>query len=63
MFYIPVGLYREHVKKNFLFETSRPRALVFGMRHHLVDFYRVCSNYIPGAIFSPQGSNVLHRLI
>ena len=47
MFYL--GLYRENLKKIFLPETTRPRALIFGMYHHLVDLHLVCSNYIPGA--------------
>ena len=46
MFYI--GLYRENMKKIFLCETTRPRALIFVMKHHLVNLYQVCSNYIPG---------------
>ena len=25
-------------------EATRPRALIFGMKHHLVDLYQVCSN-------------------
>ena len=45
MFYI--GLYREVRGKIFLSETIRPRALIFGMKHHLVDLYQVCSNYAP----------------
>ena len=36
------------MKKNFLSETTRLRALMFGMKHHLVNLYQVCSNYIPG---------------
>ena len=48
MFYI--GLYGENMKLlTFLSETTRPRALIFGMEHHLVDLYQVCSNYAPGA--------------
>ena len=45
MFYI--GLYWENVK-NLMSETTGPKALIFGMKHHLVDFYQVCSNYRPG---------------
>ena len=37
------------MKKVFLSETTRYRALVFGMMCHLVDLYQVCSNYAPGA--------------
>ena len=36
-------------EKMFLSETTRPRALIFGFTHHLVDCYQVCSNYAPGA--------------
>ena len=51
-------------KNGFLSETTRPRALIFGMHNHLVDLYQVCSNYAPGAKDSPpRGSHVLHRLI
>ena len=51
MFYI--GLYREKHGKVFWSETTRPRALIFGMKHHLVDLYRVCPNYTPGAKNGP----------
>ena len=62
MFYI--GLYREQHEKIFLSETTKPRALIFGMQHHLVDLYQVCSNYSRGAKNgSFRGSHVLHRLI
>ena len=43
-----IGLYRENMKKIFLLETIRPRALIFGMRYHLVDLYHVCLYYPPG---------------
>ena len=33
--------------EKLLSETTRPRALIFGMLHHLVDLYQVCSNYSP----------------
>ena len=45
MFYI--GLYRDNHEKTFLSETTVSRALLFGMKHHLVILYPVCSNYIP----------------
>ena len=38
MFYI--GLYWEKHEKIFFSETTRPRALIFGMKHHLVNFYQ-----------------------
>ena len=44
MFY--KGLYRK--RKKILPEATRPRALIFGMKHHLVDLYQVCSNNAPG---------------
>ena len=47
IFYI-IGLYREKHEKIFLSETIRHRALIFGMKHNLVDLYQVCSNYAPG---------------
>ena len=37
------------MKKIFLSETTMPRALIFGKKHHIVNLYQVCSNYIPGA--------------
>ena len=62
MFYI--GIFRENHEKIFLFENTMPRALSFGMLHHLVNFYQVCSNYSPWAKSGPAlGSHVLHRLI
>ena len=33
----------------FLSETTRHRALIFGMYYHLMYIYQVCSNYVPGA--------------
>ena len=46
---VNIGLCRENIKKIFLSETTRPRALILGMKHHLVDLYHICSNYAPGA--------------
>ena len=51
MFYI--GLYREKHETIFLSETKMPRALIFGMKHHLVNLYKGCSNYISGAKNDP----------
>ena len=52
------------MKKTSMSETTWPRILIFGMLHHLVDLYRVCSSYSPGAKTGPApGSIVLHRLI
>ena len=62
MFYI--GLYRDNMKKIFLSETTRHRVLIFGMYHHQVDLYEVCSNNAPGVKTGPaRGSDVLHRRI
>ena len=47
MFYI--GLYREKHEKIFLSGTTNHLALIFFMKHHLVDLYHVCSNSAPGA--------------
>ena len=44
-----IGLYREQHEKIFLCETTRPRALNFGMLYHLVNLYQVNSNYSTGA--------------
>ena len=52
----------EKPEKIFLSKTIRPRALIFGMKHHLVDLYQVCSNYVPGANHGPlQWLHVLNR--
>ena len=49
IFYI--GSYREQHEKIFS-ETTRPRALIFGLYDYLVNLYQVCSNYSLGA-FGP----------
>ena len=62
MFYIV--LYWEHHETIFLSETTRPRALSFGMQYHLVNLYQVCLNYSPGNKNGPaSGSQVLHRFL
>ena len=48
-----IDLYREKREKIFLSETTRPSALIFGMKQHLVNFYQVCSNYTSGAKNGP----------
>ena len=51
-------------EKIFMSETTGPKALIFGMKHHLVYLYQVCSNYIPWVKNGPApGSHVLHWLI
>ena len=34
-------------------EARRRRALIFVVKHLLVDLYRVCPNYAPGAKYGP----------
>ena len=48
------------MKKIFLSETTRPRALIFGIKHHLVDLYLVCSNYTPGAKWPHPWGHMLY---
>ena len=37
-------------------ETTMPRALIFGIKHHLIDLYQACSKYAPVAkMASPKG--------
>ena len=50
---ICIDLYRENMKKSSNPETTRLRVLIFGMKHHLVNHYQVCSNYAPGAKNGP----------
>ena len=51
-----IGLYGDNVEKTSLSETTRPRALIFGLSHHLVDLYQVCSNNTRGAkMAQPRG--------
>ena len=60
MFYI--GLYKEKHETIFLSETKMPRALIFGMKHHLVNLYQVVQMISLGPKMAPpQGSPVLHR--
>ena len=47
--HVYIGFYREKHVKMFLSETTRLKALLFGMEQHLVNRYQVCSNYVPGA--------------
>ena len=56
MFYI--DLYREKHEVIFLSETTRPRALIFGMKHHLVDFYQVQIIPLGPKMALPRGSHV-----
>ena len=52
MFYI--GLYKYNIKN--LSETTRHRALIVGMYHHLVIYIKVCSIYGTVAKIGPIAS-------
>ena len=39
-------------------ETAKPRALIFGMLHCLVDLYQVCSNGGPGLQNGPTAGGL-----
>ena len=44
MLYIGLNREKHEEKKNFLSETIRPRAMIFGMQHHLVDYAPMVKN-------------------
>ena len=48
------------MKTIFLSETIRHRALIFGMLHHLVDLYQICSNYTTGDKHGTPGRHILY---
>ena len=48
-----IGLNRKKHEKIFLSETFRPRAMIFGMKHHLED-------YVPGAKMAPPGGHIFY---
>ena len=50
----------KNFKKIFLSETTRPSALIFGMKHHLVVLNQVCSNYAPGTKMAPPGGHMFY---
>ena len=50
MFYM--GLYKKH-EEILSSETKWPRVLIFSEYHHLVDVYKVCSNYFTVAEYGP----------
>ena len=47
----------------FLSETTRPRAWIFGMQHHIVDLYQVFQIMARRKKMGLEASHVLHRLI
>ena len=51
--HVYIGLHKGKHDKIFLSETTRTKALILRMYHHLVDHYQVCSNYTPGAKIGP----------
>ena len=55
-----IVLYREKHEKIFLSEPTLPRALIFVMKHHLVNLCQVCSNNIPGAKNGRLGGHMFH---
>ena len=47
-----IAIYQEYVGK-ILSETTKHRALIFGMCNHLVNLYQVLLNYAPWAKNGP----------
>ena len=43
------------MKKNSCLKPQGARALIFSIKHHLVNLYQVCSNYTPGVKNGPAG--------
>ena len=56
----PGGLFYICLNRKKQSETTSPRALIFGMKHHLVSPYQVCSNDIPGAKNGPPGCHMFY---
>jgi len=49
------------LSKIYLSETTRPRAFIFGIEHHLKVLYQSYSNYAPGVKMElGQGVTILH---
>ena len=51
------------MKKILLSETTRLRALIFGLMHHLLDLYQVCSNYTHAAKNGVPGGHMFYKII
>ena len=47
-------------EKFSLSETIRHRALIFSMQYQLVDLYKLCSNYVPGAKMAPPWGHLFN---
>jgi len=61
-----IGCIRSWVQfsKIFLTETTRPRAFIFGIKHHLEVLYQSCSNDPPGVKIDPApGVTILHWIM
>ena len=43
-----MAIYGKNLKKIFFSGTKRPMTLNLGMRHWVLEYYQVCSNYDPG---------------
>ena len=55
-------IFKMKTLKIFFSETTRPRALIFGMYHHLVGHYHfVQINSLGPKMSPPRGSHVSHR--
>ena len=50
----------EKHKQIFLSGTKRPRAIIFGMLHYIVDLYQVCSHYGPGLKLALPGGHMFY---
>jgi len=45
--------FKKQFSKIFLSKTTRARAFIFGIKHHLEIFYQICSKFAPGAKIDP----------
>ena len=54
-------VFKMQFSKIFLSETTRPRAFILGIQHHLEVLYQSCSNCAPGVKIDPApGVTILH---
>ena len=51
---------REKHEKIFLSKTTRPKALIFGLKHQLLNLYQAYSNYILGAEMAHLGCHLFY---
>ena len=60
---VSIDLQWEKLKKIFFSETTRPTALIFGMKQWLMVLYINCAIHAPGIKFGhAPGVDSLHRL-